>query len=42
MMQNGSLTSPFTKSIRLQLDEREPGFYAVKAVSASDDNLHNL
>lgn len=39
MMQNGTLTSPFTKSIRLQVDEREPGYYAVKAVTATDDNL---
>ena len=36
MMQNGLLTSPFTKSIRLQLDEREPGFYSVKSVTATD------
>ena len=39
MMQSGPLLSPYTKSIRLQVDEREHGYYAVKAVSASDDNV---
>ena len=39
MMQIGSFSSPFTKSIRLQLVENEPGFLTVKAVSTKDDNL---
>lgn len=33
------ITSPFTKSIRILLDEREPGFFTVKAVSTSDDSF---
>lgn len=33
MMQNGQITSPFTKAIQLQIEEREPGYFTVKAIT---------